>query len=320
MKANGTPTPGPARGQRQPSIEFARYAACVGIVFFHTTNTAIGYAGLPLLTAISVAFAVRTKPGTPWRSIVGKRLVRLGLPFVFWACVFAALKAAQAIANGEPIASEFERYMLLTGPALHLWWLPYAIVATSLAAVLASRGILVRSGRAWAVTTALAAASSLGAAYAMNAGIALPYFGRFPLDQWVFTAPSVALGLAAATVPNSRRGLVCLLVACGATAGSAWLPALLSGADHLAVPYTIAAAALALVWRAPAFSGRLARAAVYLGSLSYAVYLVHPAFIALLPRFGLADERSLLLAGLASVAATIAAVVIVRTPVLKRFA
>ena len=117
---------------RQASLELVRLIACLGIVWFHcgAPGASVGYGGLPALIMLSVALA--TVPGKPRPPMVTvrKQAVRLLLPWVFWCAIYGIWRVMSAIALRHPISTEFRAWMLLTGPAIHLWYLPFAFCFT----------------------------------------------------------------------------------------------------------------------------------------------------------------------------------------------
>ena len=60
---------------------------------------------------------------------VCNRATRLLVPFAVWSGIFGLLKLAEVLLTGVSLGSEFKPSMLLTGPAIHLWFLPFAYVA-----------------------------------------------------------------------------------------------------------------------------------------------------------------------------------------------
>ncbi|MEM1374292.1 MAG: hypothetical protein AAGF78_07920 [Pseudomonadota bacterium] len=113
--------------RKEPSVEFLRYVGAGGIVWFHLSGPVawIGYAALAIFIVLSVVFALQG--GVAWSR---RRVLHL---WVFWSLVYGALKALQAVMTSQPLASEFDWWMLLTGPSLPLWFLPFIFVACGLA-------------------------------------------------------------------------------------------------------------------------------------------------------------------------------------------
>lgn len=114
------------KAARNGMIDYGRFVAALGIVWFHTQGPGqrISYAALPFFLVLlsmssSSSLAVRAK--------------RLLQPFVTWSVVFAMLHTALALKHNDAPFSWWEPHMLLTGTWIHLWFLPFAFVATMLA-------------------------------------------------------------------------------------------------------------------------------------------------------------------------------------------
>lgn len=173
---------------RNGLVDICRFVAACGIVVFHAKapGSAIGYSALQLFTLYLVYFARPNRYGY---------LLRLWL---FWSAIYGALKILDVIVGGSSWGAEFDLYMFLTGPALHLWFLPFAAVAVIVAPRLPRSPALIVTG-----SLALLALGS----------ITLPV----PLAQWVAVAPAVLLGIALAE--RWSIAVAVLVVAAGWLAG-----------------------------------------------------------------------------------------------------
>lgn len=229
---------------RNGSIDLARWLGCVGIVVFHLGSPGawIGYAGLPMFMLLVVYFGAN-RP-------VPERLQRLLTPFVLWSVIYGAVKILEAVLRGKPLAAEFPGWMLFTGPALHLWFLPFAAGFLALAALLRGPALLVGVGTV----------ASAVAVWAANTQ-PLP----IPLFQWSQVIPAAFAGVAMARMP--RPDLWCLGL--GTAAAVLWV----AGLQQIAPQTTIAAAVVYAALKIKLPSTRLTRA---LGGMSLGVYLIHP--------------------------------------------
>lgn len=274
---------------RNGSLDHARLIAAAGIVVFHSgaPGAAVGYAGLPFFLMLLILLAWPTAERHPFGAFAGARAGRLLVPWAVWSGVYGALKLAE-VAAGHPFAEEFAPWMVLTGPALHLWFLPFAAVACAALWPLA-RAAAPLTSPARAVLAVLAVALALGAML-LQQGADLPT----PLAQWAEAAPAVALGVGLALLPGRGAraallaGTVAMLVATG------WP----QGATQLA----LAGAALWLCLALPLPDTRASRMAA---DLALTVYLAHPMLAAILLRATPLPEASVALA-LTTVAATLA--------------
>lgn len=274
---------------RNGSLDHARLIAAGGIVVFHSgaPGAAIGYAGLPFFLMLLILLAWPAAERQPFGSFTGARAGRLLAPWVVWSGIYATLKLAE-VAAGHPFAAEFAPWMVLTGPALHLWFLPFAAVICMALWPLA-RAAVPLGDPARTVLAVLAVAVALGALL-MQQGAALPR----PLAQWAEAAPAVALGVGLALLPG-HAARAALLAGTGAMLVATGWP---QGATQLA----LAGAALWLCLMLPLPDGRASRMAA---DLALTVYLAHPMLAAILLRATPLPEASVALA-LTTLAATLA--------------
>jgi hypothetical protein len=256
---------------RNGTLDHARLVAALGIVLFHCGGPGawIGYAGLPFFTMLLVVLALPGAGRQPPAAFAAARAGRLLRPWLIWSAVYGSLKLAEALVTGRPLASEFTPAMLLTGPAIHLWFLPFAFVACLAVYPLARHWTGAAPVMRPQAALAVAALAALGAAQAGP----LPV----PLAQWAFVIPSVFLGMAFALARGDRgrilaaAGLAAAVVAAGGLAG--WT----RGLEQLA----LAAGALTfcLLVRRPETPLSQLAAALALG-----VYLGHPLVASVLER------------------------------------
>jgi len=247
--------PGASAG-KWASFDRLRLLAVVDIVAFHVDPTGprplLGV-GLPIFLVLGLAFGVRRDPPAPAGSFVRRRLVRLGIPWLFWSAVYAFT------------VDRFRPVMLAMGTSAHLWFLPYfALAGVVLLGVHHAVAHLPR-GR----VAAVAAALGLAAAAAIHPVTGLGH----PVRAWLFGLPALCFGLAAGRLMEAERPRPLL-----------WLP--------VALPLAVAidggtlgryAAATALVALALAWPGRPGRWTTVLTRNRYGVYCVHPLFCALPP-------------------------------------
>lgn len=263
---------------RNASLDYARLIAAFGIVLFHTgaPGSAFGYAGLPFFLMLLLALAWPAAQRVDFDAYVRSRADRLLIPFFIWSAVYGTLKLAEVLVTGKSLGQEFSASMLLTGPAIHLWFLPFAFVACLAVFPLAlgQMPLHVRVPKAVARrnrAVLLTALTGLGlTALALRQGSVLPA----PFAQWAYAAPAVCLGLGFAVTPGRplAHGLVTGLFAAIALFGG-WT-------DGLA---QVVLAALALLI---CQSIRLPETALSRISVSSAmgVYLCHPLVASVLER------------------------------------
>lgn len=270
-----------AKPLRNGSIEVLRYVCAVGIVWFHLGGPVawIGHSALLVFIILSVYFAM-SQAGNSWGRTKTLKL------WAFWSAVYAALKVADAIASGVPIASEFEWWMAFTGPALPLWFLPFIYVAN---------GLVSRMREHWSEIVALPLLTILCVA-------SIPATGT-PFTQWLMGASGVFLGVAVYRGPRHMAVMFVVL-----------LPLFLAGAGPFAMHLLALAVSALALYRAPAWSSLLAN---QLGAISLGVYVIHHGAAAVLRGAGMPPVWEI-----AAVVAlsTALALILRQVPVIRRFA
>jgi len=262
---------------RIASVECLRLVASLGIVWFHAKAPGdwIGYGGLPALIIIACSFA-----GTPHRQrglsdMIRARLRRLGLPWIFWSAVYGVSRVIQIWLN--PGGTEkFAPWMLLVGPSLHLWYLPFGIACSLTIYVCAqSMPVLTRSQACltWSIlATVIIVVSSWGTRY---------FIQYIPLPQWIFGTPAVAIGLSFAAIrPRSDRFMTRLILLVSIVSSGCAISFAL-GFEGLSGPYAIGVLACAAAWPVCRIAGPVL---LWGGSLSFGIYLVHPLVLSILTR------------------------------------
>lgn len=245
---------------RRPSIDLMRFVAAFGIVWAHmqAPGMAEGYVALALFLILTAFLSLRSLLRGGERRFWLGRLVRFALPWLVWSGAFLGLRVIrfgpeEALSPGDP-------WRLLIGPEIHLWFLPFVLVASPLVPAAAR---LLGSARAVWIAAALLIPAGLGALWLHDRG-GLPE----PLAQWAFALVPSLYGLLSAS--GQRHGAVGgpLLFATGACLGAS----LLWGS--LAAPFILGACLLfEAVWRLPLGSAW----AMPLGQLAFGIYLTHPA-------------------------------------------
>jgi peptidoglycan/LPS O-acetylase OafA/YrhL len=282
---------------RNGTFDHARLLAAFGIVVFHTgaPGAAIGYAGLPffLILLVLLAFpAAQCMSFTDFAALRARRLLR---PWLIWSAVYAALKLAEIAVTGTPLRAEFTASMILTGPALHLWFLPFAFAASLWVYGLARlRQVLPVPVQALCAVLLLAALALLS----LHQRGGLPV----PVAQWVFAGPAVCLGSIFAllgTWTMQKAPAVALVVA-----GLVGAAMLLSGPGGV-LQITIAGTVFALCTAYPRPATPVSR---WAAEAAMGVYLVHPLVLSLADRAGIAQPGTvpMALAGIAGSLALIA--------------
>lgn len=236
---------------RNASYDYARLLAAFGIVLFHSgvPGARWGYGGLPFFLVMLGAFVAPMAARMTTTAFARARSRRLLVPWLAWSAVYLALMVAQ---DGPAALARLDASMLLTGPALHLWFLPFAFVAGvglhALARAVGPRTLgWIGAGAAW-----------------LFLGLSQAGPWPVPLAQWLFALPALGLGLLLSTETPARQVLGVALVLGGALA-LGWT------ADF--TPLLIGLAAFVLCRAVPLPETPRTRA---LADVALTVYLAHP--------------------------------------------
>lgn len=259
------------------SYDYARLVAAFGIVIFHAgaPGAAIGYAALPffLMLIISLGWVSAAQTGFP--EYIINRIKRLLNPWLVWSTVYGLLKLAEVALSEAVLADEFAPYMLLTGPAIHLWFLPFALVVCL---------ILWPIARGTALPVCIAAFVIALVLQAFNQNQDLP----IPLAQWVYVAPAVCLGFCLATTPHN---IIIISIFVGISFVFGWTEGL--------PQITLAALSLIVCKLITIPQTSLSKA---LAEASMGVYLIHPLVFSIFERGLQLNKGNILTALLAAVA------------------
>ena len=260
-----------SRYSRLANVDRLRLLGAMGVVWFHLDMSparTIGYSGLPALIMISIALSARDNRPITTKSFAIKKAKRLMVPWVFWGCIYVLVLFLKAFFKHVDLHDFFKPHMFLTGPSVHLWYLPYAFVALLCVRVIQQRVPDVPSSQLvlWGM--------SLGAVSLVACSLATAY-GRLepPVAQWVFGLPAAPLGYAVGHLSRSSTRISKSILWAIGIASAAVLFLILVGHSGFCVPYGIA---IALVILAFQFPGRMDSFSERAGPLAYGIYLVHP--------------------------------------------
>ena len=287
---------------RNGTVDAARFFGALGIVWFHehAPFAWLGYAALPMFMAFVLYFALATsdRPANERR-----RGTRLLLPWLGWSAIYGVAKIADAVANGEPVAAEFAPWMLLAGPKIHLWFLPFAFVAGwGLIALLPT----IRRHCGFPQLWGLFVAGQVGMFYIVS-----EIDVAWPMRQWLFVGPACLLGLMLYIAAGDRNRLLAVLagstLACWLATSFGWP----HGAIQTLIATAVCVAALAIPLRASALTEQMA-------AISLGIYLVHPLVHSLLMRLPGAAPGTLGFAVSVAAVSVAAAIVMKQVPGVRR--
>jgi peptidoglycan/LPS O-acetylase OafA/YrhL len=272
------------------SVDLMRFAAAFGIVWDHARapGADVGYLALSLFLVLTAYLAVgsfersgaRQDAGNFWLS----RARRILLPWLFWCLVY---RVVHEVISDAPFQVLSEPLSILYGPAIHLWFLPFVMLALITIPII---GLSVRDRAALAVACCLLVAVSLPLGWLhAEAGLqawladsaALPP----PLPQWFYSLPLFLFGALLAV--GQRLGLVWMVMAAAAVVSGALM---LLDPDFASVQMLLTGAVFLAIWKweiAGAWPTKLA-------GYAFGIYLLHPAFMLVAFKlFGPEVDRSL---------------------------
>lgn len=303
---------GTTTGEYRRSVDLARFVAAFGIVWDHARApyADIGYLALSLFLVLTSYLSVGSFLRSDGQGFWLSRAQRIAVPWLFWCVVF---RVQHEVVTDAPFALLTEPGTLLIGPSIHLWFLPFVMIALVFIAPLcrwitgpreewiALAGLVVLS-----LPLGLLHAEVAPAAWFVNGGL----FPQ-PLPQWFYSLPLFLFGALLALA--QRHQMIWAAVAAAAV---------VSGALYLIVPefasiqMLLVAVVFLAVWRID-IPGRWP---TVLAGYAFGIYLVHPAMMLVAFKlFGADVDRSFaaLFAFFGSWALTWA---LQRVPALRRFA
>ena len=268
------------QSDRRLSLDVLRLTSVVAVIFFHMHVPGTIYFSwrMPLLVAILTFLAAggtrSTPPSKSLAKVASVRARRILVPWAIWSAIYLPVVGFYTYRGYGPEVLEW--WMVLTGPAIHLWFVPFAFVASMLA-FLVSRG-LGRSGMG-AIGLYL-----IGSVVAVVGVALLPNLGT-PFAQWAVALPAVFFGIALAVEAHTgenktgaRQAIVAGLALLMPVV--AWLVAwqlsetTLAGYEVAKLGTIVAAGPILLIasrlpWQTPPALES------WLGT-SFGVYLIHP--------------------------------------------
>ncbi len=293
------------------ALDLARFVAAFGIVWDHARApyADVGYTALALFLILASFLGMGSFERSGGPGFWVARAKRIAVPWLFWCVVYRGI---HEVVSDEPFAILSEPFSLLIGPSIHLWFLPFDMVALMAIPVL-SRWLRSPLTLAWASALLVVVALPLGWLHAeIGTGGWFTSLSQAPqpLPQWYYSVPIFLYGAVAAA--GHRMGWIWMpLVAACAVSAALYLAA----PEFASVQMILAAVLFELIWRvkiAGIWPTKLA-------SFAFGIYLLHPAFMLVAFKlFGSEVDRSLA-ALFTFFAAWAATAVMQRTPFFARF-
>jgi len=279
------------------SVDLARFLACFGIVAAHAyalEDDWIGHLSLGLFLVLTGFLAMQSYQRAGGNYDFRSRAARLVPPWLFWSAFFRLvdLKVSDAPDKWQLLR---DPWTLFVGGAIHLWFLPFIILAMLLVKPV---GRFVATPERLAVALIVLVLVSVPMFWAMYV-----YMPPAPLTQWLYGLPVYTLGLLVGVAHPMARAVWPVIAGVGMALGAY----LVTEAAPWA--WTIGAAVLLfeVFWRMPLQNRWLPK----LGQAAFGIYLLHPFFMLVTYKFG-GPEVDRLLATLATFAMSWAAVVLLR--------
>jgi fucose 4-O-acetylase-like acetyltransferase len=282
-----------------------RFLGAVGIVWFHCQAPGgwLALTALPMFEALVVFFSIQSYGQSGFFPFIKSRFISLIVPWVAWSFIFLALKIIQAFTQNSPITNEFAPYMLLTGTALHLWFLPFAFVSGAIIAPFVQLDL--RDQINLRIVLSVCIIASIGS------GLVLRHvYGLIPIAQWLSSAPAAMLGImacaATALAANRTSVLLTLALICIGLV----LIGLPSDGVRLLLAGFLLLLALSVTRPLMGWFG-------FLGKTSLGIYLIHPIFISILTRSDLVERHSAGFALVTIAGSALSVVIMQRLPWVK---
>ena len=253
------------------SVDLARFLAAFGIVWDHARApfADVGYLALSLFLVLTSYLAVGSFERSDGRGFWLARAARIAVPWLVWCAVFRVV--IEVLAD-TPLPLLSDPWTLLIGPSIHLWFLPFVMIALVVIPVL-SRGIQSQRSLALCCAGLVAMSLPLGLLHAEAAPTA--WFisaGPFPqpFPQWFYSVPLFLFGALLAIARRLEASWMVMATA-----------AVISGALFYRVPefasvqLILTAVVFELVWRIN-IAGRWP---TVLAGYAFGIYLMHPAWM-----------------------------------------
>lgn len=258
--------------QRNHSIDLLRVVAAFGIVWAHmlmseSYSALLGYTALTVFLIMVPYLSVTRQERREDRFLAAGehrphiRIQRIIGPWLFW-CLVYKLPFAYQQRDISAIAQLDDPYSLLVGPSIHLWFLPFILIASAIFFPI-TRAI--KSPSALIAATLAAVVVSSAVLYVHDTE-AIPQ----PFAQWAFAMPPFLFSLLAAHARKFGLGYVPVAIYLGVCT-------LFLVFGHAYWPFFCM---LAVVVFALAYTSNYKNERFYsLGKLSFGIYLTHPIFM-----------------------------------------
>jgi hypothetical protein len=259
-------------------MDVLRVVAVAAIVWFHLglPGAWIAYTGFPALLVMSNALPILRDDGQDFSDLVIRRSSRLLKPWLFWSAVYGVELIARAFKHGLDPMALFDRRMLVTGTSLHLWYLPFVFVESSVAVGLRRALACVPPEGTCVISTCFGwAVLALVSSHLGPVAVLGPSVGQWLPGEWDFGLAALPLGVATGVAMRidgasvSRRWLTII----GAATCAYCFGIYALSHNDINISYGIG---VPLFCASAFWKPRLNRTAIEILPLSFGIYLVHP--------------------------------------------
>lgn len=260
--------------QRQAGIEWLRFLAAFGIVWFHTAGARwreVGYSGLPVFLIVFTALIVSHYSEIPFGVFFSRRFVRLLVPWLFWSLVYIGAKLFKKLVVCPENLGPLELPWLLVGGSLHLWYLPFAFMASIVLYYICRYSLNNQIKPLFIVITLIFSILTL----CLSTYIMYSFSFGPPFMQWLFAVPSLpigfCLGIIIRGIPKHKRTIwfTCVYLTVLMTCSYLFM----KYGKMLIIPYVIG---LLLTILSLSIKFPFEAVGIAAGKLTYGIYLIHP--------------------------------------------
>lgn len=185
-----------------PGLRIVRTLAMLSIIAHHISSRPVfGVAfGVTSLQIVMCALQSRQDRARPLMEVGRKRFTRLILPWLLWCGIYGCFEVSLALRWNQPVLHRFDSACWFAGTAFHLWFLPFAFVAS----ILANRAL--KASEEHSRNLSILFFSALGAVLVLAAPIIHRELHPMrPFGYWIDGAGTIAFGVAIGRVLSIRN-------------------------------------------------------------------------------------------------------------------
>jgi peptidoglycan/LPS O-acetylase OafA/YrhL len=291
--------------QHRQSMDLARFIAAFGVVVAHAyalENDWVGHLSLGLFLILTAFLAVQSMQRAGGTYPFVARAKRLVVPWLIWS-LFYRLVMLKVVDGPEKYAILSDPWSLLTGSAIHLWFLPFVMLAM----------VMVEPAGRFVTSVPRLAVALTGLALVSAPMLWLHQFAGWPqpMPQWLIAFPVYALGLGLGLAHPLGKPLWPVLAAAVMTLWAYFI----SGGALWSATILTSILLFEAFWRLPLRGKWLPM----LGQSAFGIYLIHPFFMLVTYKLFGADVMRMQAAVVTFLLSWAAVLLFRRVPVVARF-